>query len=99
MRVSEQSQGVGQVLVAWPRFVAAPLYRRWHLRWGATDVEVAAAMPGDEHREAIVGTRARHARRYPPPGYTQHGMALSRRSAGRTDEHRTTSRRQAAWPF
>ena len=24
------------------------LYRHWHLRWGATDDEVAAAMPGDE---------------------------------------------------
>jgi len=26
----------------------APLYRRWHLRWGATDDEVAAPMPGDD---------------------------------------------------
>jgi len=37
MRASELARGVGQVLVAWPRFVAAPLYRRWHLRWGATN--------------------------------------------------------------
>jgi hypothetical protein len=37
MRAGELARGVGQVLVAWPRFVAAPLYRRWHLRWGATD--------------------------------------------------------------
>jgi hypothetical protein len=36
------------VLVALPRFLTAPLYRHWHLRWGATDAEVAAAMPGDE---------------------------------------------------
>ena len=43
MHASEVARGVGQVLVAWPRFVAAPLYRRWHLRWGATKVEVAAA--------------------------------------------------------
>ena len=38
MRAGELARGVGQVLVAWPRFVAAPLYRRWHLRWGATNV-------------------------------------------------------------
>jgi hypothetical protein len=31
-----------------PVFLTAPLYRRWHLRWGATAAEVAAALPGDE---------------------------------------------------
>jgi hypothetical protein len=31
-----------------PRFATAPLYRRRHLRWGATDDEVRASMPGDE---------------------------------------------------
>ena len=35
------------VLVASPRFLAAPFQRRRHLRWGATDEEVAAPMPGD----------------------------------------------------
>ena len=30
-----------------PLFLTAPLYRRWHLRWGATAAEVAAALPGD----------------------------------------------------
>ena len=30
-----------------PLFLTAPLYRRWHLRWGATPAEVAASMPGD----------------------------------------------------
>jgi hypothetical protein len=34
-------------------FVAATvvgyaLYRRWQIRWGATDAEVDAAMPGDD---------------------------------------------------
>ena len=38
----------GDVAVAVPMFAAAPLLRRWHRRWGATDAEVAAAMPGDE---------------------------------------------------
>jgi len=36
------------VLRALPLFVTAPLYRPWHLRWGATDSEVIAPMPGDE---------------------------------------------------
>jgi hypothetical protein len=31
-----------------PLFVTAPLIRRWHMRWGATDAEVARPMPGDE---------------------------------------------------
>jgi hypothetical protein len=30
-----------------PRFLTAPLFRRRHRTWGATDEEVAAAMPGD----------------------------------------------------
>jgi hypothetical protein len=39
---------IGNVAADLPRFVTAPLYRSWHLRWGATDTEVAAAMPGDD---------------------------------------------------
>jgi hypothetical protein len=31
-----------------PLFLTAPLYRRWHLRWGATAAEVNASLPGDE---------------------------------------------------
>ena len=31
-----------------PLFLTAPLYRRWHLRWGATPAEVASALPGDD---------------------------------------------------
>jgi hypothetical protein len=30
-----------------PRFLVAPLRRRWHLTWGATPAEAAAPMPGD----------------------------------------------------
>jgi hypothetical protein len=48
MRASEVAWSAADVLVALPRFLTAPLYRHWHLRWGATDAEVAAAMPGDE---------------------------------------------------
>jgi hypothetical protein len=38
----------GEVAIGAPRFLLAPLYRRHHLRWGATDEEVAGPMPGDE---------------------------------------------------
>ena len=38
---------VGGVVADLPVFLTAPLYRRWHLRWGSTDDEVASAMPGD----------------------------------------------------
>jgi uncharacterized protein YndB with AHSA1/START domain len=31
-----------------PLFATAPLYRHWHMRWGATDEEVQAPMPGDD---------------------------------------------------
>lgn len=36
--------------VGWAGAIAAgcALYRRWQLRWGATDSEVAAALPGDD---------------------------------------------------
>ena len=39
---------VRDVAVAVPLFAIAPLVRHWHRRCGATDAEVAAAMPGDE---------------------------------------------------
>src|SRR4029450_1696876 len=43
-----------------PLFALAPLYRPWHLRWGATDDELAAAMPGDSivPRPSFNATRA-----------------------------------------
>ena len=39
---------VADVVAGLPLFVTAPLWRHWHLRWGATRAEVAAPMPGDE---------------------------------------------------
>src|SRR5690349_21112304 len=30
-----------------PIWAVTPLLRPWHMRWGATDSEAAAAMPGD----------------------------------------------------
>jgi hypothetical protein len=57
---AQLARQVGVVLADVPRFVTAPLYRRWHLRWGATPAEVAARMPGDEQlaRPAYRCTRA-----------------------------------------
>jgi hypothetical protein len=48
MAAAELLRQIGSVAADLPRFVTAPLYRSWHLRWGATDAEVAAAMPGDD---------------------------------------------------
>jgi len=39
---------VSDLAVAVPLFATAPLVRHWQRRWGATDAEVAAMMPGDE---------------------------------------------------
>ena len=39
---------LGQLLAAVPLFLVAPLARPWHIRWGATDDEVTAPMPGDD---------------------------------------------------
>jgi hypothetical protein len=43
-----------------PLFATAPLYRHWHLRWGAADDEVQGPMPGDEivPRASFKATRA-----------------------------------------
>jgi hypothetical protein len=43
-----------------PLFATAPLYRHWHMRWGATDDEVRAPMVGDElvSRPSFNATRA-----------------------------------------
>ena len=39
---------IGDVLHDFPAFITAPLYRTWHLRWGASPDEIAEALPGDE---------------------------------------------------
>jgi hypothetical protein len=53
-------RGLGDVIIASPLFVTAPFRRREHLRWGATDSEVAGEMPGDEivTEASFVATRA-----------------------------------------
>jgi hypothetical protein len=47
-------------LSAVPIWAGAPFVRPWHMRWGATDAEVAADMPGDAivHRAQFNATRA-----------------------------------------
>ena len=39
---------VGDVAHDVPTFLTSPLYRRWHLHWGATAAETAEALPGDD---------------------------------------------------
>jgi hypothetical protein len=56
----ELAHEILDVVVDLPRYVTAPLYRSRHQRWGATDEEVAAPMPGDELIDdvAYLATRA-----------------------------------------
>jgi hypothetical protein len=51
---------VRDVLADLPVFLTSPLYRRWHLTWNATPIEVDAPMPGDDLlvRPHYVSTRA-----------------------------------------
>ncbi|MCU1688413.1 MAG: hypothetical protein JWN20_341 [Jatrophihabitantaceae bacterium] len=39
---------VGAVARDLPTMLTSPLYRGWHLTWGATTEEISAAMPGDD---------------------------------------------------
>jgi hypothetical protein len=39
---------LGRVAADIPLFLTAPLYRRWHCRWGASPAEVTGSMPGDD---------------------------------------------------
>jgi hypothetical protein len=45
---SELAREIGAVIADLPRFATAPFVRSRHQRWGATDDEVRAEMPGDE---------------------------------------------------
>ena len=45
--VRELGVEIRNVMQDLPILLTAPLYRRWHLRWGATPSEVAAPLPGD----------------------------------------------------
>jgi hypothetical protein len=38
---------IRDVVTDLPVFLTAPLYRRWHLHWGATPAEIAEVLPGD----------------------------------------------------
>jgi hypothetical protein len=39
---------IADVIQDIPAFLTAPLYRRWHLHWGATAKEMTAPLPGDD---------------------------------------------------
>jgi hypothetical protein len=52
--------GVLDALGGLPLFATAPLYRHWHLQWGATDQEACGPMPGDDlvPKASLNATRA-----------------------------------------
>lgn len=60
----ERKQPIGHAMLdavsGAPLFVIAPLQRHWHRRWGATDAEVRAEMPGDDlvPKASFTATRA-----------------------------------------
>jgi hypothetical protein len=39
---------IGDVVHDLPAFLTAPVYRRWHLHWGASANEIAEVLPGDD---------------------------------------------------
>jgi hypothetical protein len=45
---ADLARQVRDVVADLPRFLTAPLLRGWHLHWGASPVEVADGMPGDD---------------------------------------------------
>ena len=54
------ARGLLEFACALPAFAFAPVFRRRHMRWGATNAELAAAMRGDElvADATFVSTRA-----------------------------------------
>jgi hypothetical protein len=60
MEARDAWSGLREIAAASPLFLFAPFYRRRHLRWGATDEEVAGSMPGDElvPQSSFMATRA-----------------------------------------
>jgi hypothetical protein len=47
-RKRQIARGIIDLAGGLPFFVIAPLFRRWHMRWGATEDVVRAPMRGDE---------------------------------------------------
>lgn len=60
MKAGDFVRGLGEIVLALPLFLLAPVYRHWHVRWGATGAEVAAEMPGDDRvdKPSFCATRA-----------------------------------------
>jgi hypothetical protein len=54
------TRGILDLVTGLPLFATAPIYRHWHMRWGATDEEVCAPMAGDRIVPAasFIATRA-----------------------------------------
>lgn len=56
-----------------PLFATAPLYRHWHLRWGASDEEIRDVMPGDEVVPSASFNATRASRLTLPPAWCGRG--------------------------
>jgi hypothetical protein len=63
------------VATALPLLLTAPLYRRWHLHWGATLAEARAAMPGDDLCRSRISPRARPSEVWPWLAQAGYGRA------------------------
>lgn len=60
MKARDFARGLGEIVLASPLFLLAPVYRHWHVRWGATEAEIAGEMPGDDRVDnpSFCATRA-----------------------------------------
>jgi hypothetical protein len=68
LRRRQIARGALDLLTGLPLFATAPLYRHWHMRWGATDQEVRASMAGDEIVPQAPFTATRAITIEAPPG-------------------------------
>lgn len=83
----ELAAEIGSVAHDLPAYLAAPLFRRRHQRWGATPAEVAQALPGDDlfeesrhDRQASAHRGGRHA-----AGLARHCHRLQRPAPAAAD--------------
>ena len=51
--------GILDALSGLPLFITAPLYRHWHIRWGATDEEVRREVDRQLHQATADSLKAR----------------------------------------
>ena len=75
-------RGALDLLTGLPLFATAPIYRHWHMRWGATDAEVRAPMAGDRIVPAAPFNATRAITIDAPPGRVWQTFILGNRPSG-----------------